>query len=215
MSFPNSLFLFLEYLIADIYNTMSAILDYRKRQLASLTDNEQEWFKQRLYNVSASDVAMLSRESSIPGIVKRKFESNFFGNKYTFHGNSREPYIAEWIQNTHGISPNNHLFHSEGDLRHLATPDGVEVIANDLVLSEIKTTNKPFKKIPLKYLRQIYWQQYVLGAQRTLFVWEEHNDFVPTHTEPKTLWVERNNDVIASLQLLAVSLVKSIDSYSP
>ena len=59
-------------------------------------------------------------------------------------------------------------------------------------LAEIKTTNKAFRSIPRNYLRQIWWQQYVLGAERTLFVWEQHDGFVPLHDEPECRWVDRD-----------------------
>jgi hypothetical protein len=75
------------------------------------------------------------------------------------------------------------------------------------VLSEIKTTHKAWRSIPRSYLRQVWWQQYVLGADRTLVVWEQHNDFVPVDAEPKCLWVERDEDQIHALVGLADRLL--------
>ena len=37
-------------------------------------------------------------------------------------------------------------------------------------LCEIKTTNKSWRSIPRSYMRQVWWQQHVLGAERTLAV---------------------------------------------
>ena len=82
------------------------------------------------------------------------------------------------------------------DRLHLATPDCVS--DDGTVLAEIKTTSKPFDRVPKQYLRQIWWQQYVLGAERTLFVWEQHSEFVPVGP-PKHVWVERDEDEIAML----------------
>jgi hypothetical protein len=78
----------------------------------------------------------------------------------------------------------------------------------ELLLAEIKTTSKPWRSIPRSYLRQVWWQQYVLGADRTLIVWEEHRDFVPVHPEPQCRWVERDEDQIAILVSLADQLLE-------
>jgi hypothetical protein len=110
---------------------------------------------------------------------------------------------------THGILPSDALFHAERDRRHLATPDGIALSASGSVhLAEIKTTNKEFNSIPRNYLRQIWWQQYVLGAERTLFVWEQHRRFVPLHDEPQCQWVDRDEAEIAKLVALAADLIE-------
>ncbi len=128
------------------------------------------------------------------------YGSSFRGNAYTDHGTAREPVIAEWVRREHGILPSETLFHAEREKRHLATPDGLQVAADgSLVLSEIKTTSKPWRSIPRGYLRQVWWQQYVLGAERTLVVWEEHRDFVPVGAEPRYRWVERDDNEIHQL----------------
>lgn len=189
-----------------------ASFPFMSRRLASMEDRAA-WMKARLFNVTASDVASLSRESSIPSILSKKFESEFYGNKYTAHGEAREPFIVDWVSREHGIAGNSSVFHSESSERHLATPDGIGSSSGELVLAEIKTTNKPFARVPVKYLRQIYWQQYVLGASRTLFVWEEHKDFVPVRSEPEFVWVERDDEKIGELVRLSNLLLERIDDF--
>ena len=68
------------------------------------------------------------------------------------------------------------LFHADGNRDHLATPDGLRERDGILELCEIKTTVTKWRGFPRHYLRQIWWQQYVLGAERTLVVWERHED---------------------------------------
>jgi hypothetical protein len=85
----------------------------------------------------------------------------------------------------------------------MATPDGVAVLDGQVVLAEIKTTNKPWRSIPRSYLRQVWWQQYVVGAERTLLVWEQHADFVPVGAEPQCRWIERDDNEIHALVCLA------------
>jgi hypothetical protein len=96
----------------------------------------------------------------------------------------------------HGIEPSSALFHADAQPLHLATPDGVAEFGSTVVLSEIKTTGHAWRSIPRSYLRQVWWQQYVLGAERTLVVWEQHDEFVPVTGEPQCQWVERDDNEI-------------------
>lgn len=168
------------------------------------------WLRARSRGITATDVAKLSTPRSLHAAVNDKLNgSGFSGNAFTQHGRSREPEIAAWVAATHGIQPSDLLFHAERDRRHLATPDGLVVRSGGSIeLAEIKTTNKPFTSIPRHYLRQMWWQQYVLGAERTLFVWEQHNQFLPVHEEPQCQWVERDDREIARLVALAGELIE-------
>jgi hypothetical protein len=49
----------------------------------------------------------------------------------------------------------------------------------------------------------VWWQQYVVGAERTLLVWEQHADFVPVGGEPECRWIERDDNQIHVLVGLA------------
>lgn len=166
------------------------------------------WLRARSRGITATDVAKLSTPRSIETAAHQKmFGSGFSGNVFTEHGKAREPVIADWVQQEHGIAPSQALFHAASDVRHLATPDGlVQRETGHLELCEIKTTNKAWRSIPRHYLRQIWWQQYVLGAERTLMVWEQHEDFVPVG-EPHFRWVDRDESEIERLVKLAGDLI--------
>ena len=168
------------------------------------------WLRARSRGITATDVAKLSSPRAVRAAVYDKLHgSGFTGNVFTQHGRSREPEIAAWVAATHGIEPSDLLFHAERDRRHLATPDGLTVRSGERIeLCEIKTTNKPFRSIPRQYLRQIWWQQYVLGAERTLFVWEQHDGFVPLRDEPECRWVDRDEAEIEKLVALAADLIE-------
>jgi hypothetical protein len=184
--------------------------DHTARILAHSSDRVS-WLRARSQGVTASDVARLSSQKSVRAVAMEKLlGSGFGGNAYTDHGNAREPEIARWVRANHRIEPSNALFHSTHDRAHLATPDGVGVVDGVLVLAEIKTTSSGWKSIPRSYLRQVWWQQYVLGAERTLFVWEEHKDFVPVDPEPKVQWIERDDNQIHVLVGLANSLLAMV-----
>ncbi|MDF2508973.1 MAG: recombinase [Microbacterium sp.] len=171
------------------------------------------WMRARSRGITATDVAGLTSEKSIARAADSKLGGGprFGGNAYTDHGRRREPEIAAWVAATHGILPSSALFRAEIEHRHLATPDGIAVDAQGRVkLAEIKTTNKAFRGIPRTYLRQIWWQQHVLGAERTLFVWEEHVDFAPIHDEPRCVWIDRDDREIAKLVGLATNLIDEL-----
>ncbi|WP_308465998.1 YqaJ viral recombinase family protein [Rathayibacter soli] len=180
---------------------------YRSRIVADSTDRVA-WLRARSRGITATDVAKLSTPRSVHTAAQQKLHgSGFSGNVFTDHGKAREPAIASWVHSNYGIQPSTALFRSVHDARHLATPDGVVLRnATTLELAEIKTTNKPWRSIPRHYLRQVWWQQYVLGAERTLLVWEQHDNFVPV-AEPECRWVDRDDNEIAILVGLADQLL--------
>jgi len=170
------------------------------------------WTRARSRGITATDVASLTSLNAIAKAADAKLMgSGFSGNAYTAHGRVREPAIAGWVAATHGILPSSALFHAVVEKRHLATPDGVVVdTGGRITLCEIKTTNKSWRSIPRTYLRQIWWQQHVLEAERTLVVWEEHDGFVPVDDEPRCAWVERDDAEIGKLVALATSLIDEL-----
>ena len=170
------------------------------------------WTRARSRGITATDVASLTSVNAIAKAADAKLMgSGFSGNAYTAHGRVREPAIAGWVAATHGILPSRALFHAVVEKRHLATPDGVVVdTGGRITLCEIKTTNKSWRSIPRTYLRQIWWQQHVLEAERTLVVWEEHDGFVPVDDEPRCAWVERDDAEIGKLVALATSLIDEL-----
>jgi hypothetical protein len=170
------------------------------------------WVRARSRGITATDVATLTSVNAIARAADAKLMgSSFSGNAFTAHGREREPEIARWVAATHGILPSSALFHAEVEKRHLATPDGIAVDAGGRVtLAEIKTTNKSWRSIPRGYLRQVWWQQHVLGAERTLVAWEEHQDFVPVGDEPRCAWIDRDDAEIAKLVRLATALIDEL-----
>ncbi|WP_438354071.1 YqaJ viral recombinase family protein [Microbacterium sp. CJ88] len=170
------------------------------------------WVRARSRGITATDVATLTSERAIARAADAKLlGSGFSGNAYTAHGRLREPEIAAWVAATHGIQPSSALFHAEVEKRHLATPDGVAVAGDGrITLCEIKTTNKAWRSIPRTYLRQIWWQQHVLGAERTLVAWEQHDEFVPVRDEPRCAWIDRDEAEIGRLVHLATALIDEL-----
>ncbi len=184
--------------------------DHRMRIVAHRSDRVA-WLKARSRGVTATDAARLSSIGAIEKVALDKLLGrSFWGNAYTDHGRAREPHIAQWVRRVHGIEPSDTLYHAHGNRRHLATPDGIRSRGGRVELAEIKTTTSAWRRIPRSYLRQVFWQQYVLGAERTLVVWEQHEDFVPVCAEPKWCWVDRDDNEIHMLVGLADRLLERI-----
>ncbi|ROP64185.1 YqaJ viral recombinase family protein [Curtobacterium sp. PhB115] len=185
------------------HDSFTSLRGHTQRIVAHSSDRVA-WLRARAAGITATDVARLASLRAVEAVVAdKRYGSRFSGNAFTEHGKDREPVIAAWVAATHGIQPSAHLFHAAANRAHLATPDGVGVDGSRVVLAEIKTTGKAWRSIPRHYLRQIWWQQYVLGADRTLFVWERHDGFVPVADEPECRWVDRDDDQIRGLVQLA------------
>ena len=184
---------------------------YRERVVADANDRAG-WMRARAQGVTATDAARLTSEKAAHTLAQEKLIGpRFAGNAYTEHGRTREPEIGRWVARTHpGFTGNTALFHADGQREHLATPDGIREVGDRLELCEIKTTRKPWRSIPRHYLRQVWWQQYVLGAERTLVVWEQHDDFVPVSGVPETRWIDRDEDEIHRLVTLAQQLMAAL-----
>jgi len=182
--------------------------DHRTRIVARSTDRAA-WLRARSRGVTATDVARLSSERALQAVAMDKLlGSSFTGNAFTDHGRAREPEIARWVRRVHGIDPSGDLYRAEHNDAHLATPDGIRARDGRIELAEIKTTSRAWRSIPRGYLRQVWWQQYVLGAERTLVVWEQHRDFVPVDPEPNVRWVDRDDNEIHQLIGLADRLLE-------
>lgn len=175
-------------------------------------DDTGHWLQARRQGVTATDAARLATAASVRSVLFDKVRGGgFVGNAFTEFGRKREPVIVDWMREHHGIDGCGLLVRAAENSRHLATPDGLSQWGDEVVLAEIKTTNKPWSRIPRNYLRQVWWQQYVVGAQRTLFVWEVHEDFV-VQGEPNYVWIERDDAEIAKLVDLADQVLEHLDA---
>ena len=176
-------------------------MTYHDRILADSTDRPA-WLAARRHRITASIAAKLSKPESIhlylAAILR---DGDWDGNAYTRHGTAMEPALLAWAR----IPQNTYLIHAEGDDRFAATPDGIEVLdSGELVLAQVKTTAKPFKTIPLGYRRQVWWEQFCLGAERTKFIWDLHDGaFDMTSLEPHVEIIERNDAEIKRMLAIA------------
>lgn len=181
--------------------------EYLSRVLAD-SDDRPAWQAARAHVIGASDAANLSKLESLPSYLLAKLKSDTWaGNAFTAHGNVMEPAMLAWA----GVPRNTLLIHAVDEPGFAATPDGIEVLpSGELVLAEVKTTNKPFKTIPLRYYRQVWWAQYVLGATRTKFIWALHDGFELTNVDPHIQIIDRDDEQIDKMLAIARPLLAQL-----
>lgn len=166
-------------------------------------DVERErWLKARARGVTATEVRDAATDAGFRDLVASWDEPAFEGNEYTAFGTWAEPQLLDFAHREHGILPSGWLIASAEDRRWLATPDGLSLDHREI--AEAKTTGKDWTKAPLKYIRQIQWQLFVSGAERCLLLWHlrataDDGSFYMPWIEPKTLWIERDETMIATL----------------
>jgi hypothetical protein len=198
------------------------------RQVADSRDRVG-WAKARSGAIGGSDAAGFAKLDSAHLYQRAKQYNPFTGNAYTAHGNDREPSILAALH----VEQNFTLFRSAGNDRHVATPDGIKLgDPGDFFLVQAKTvqtktkllktgervpveafTNaKGERVIPPAYQRQVQWEQYVCGADRTLFVWEEHDNGQPLTMEPESVWIYRDDEQIRTLITIADIVLAGIDA---
>lgn len=172
--------------------------------------DREAWAAARTRAIGASEAAKFSKIESVPLYVKGKMHNPFQGNMATGHGNQREEHILA----AYHVRQNTLMFHAELNRRFVATPDGITIGADGrIILTQVKTTDHPFKTIPLGYRRQCWWEQYVLGADRTLFVWEEHRNYQPVGMEPESCWIDRDDEELAKMLAIGGLVLSALDEY--
>lgn len=183
------------------------LADLKARALADSRDRPT-WLAARSRSIGGSDAAKFAKVGSAPLYLRGKLDDPFTGNRYTVHGNDREPHMLA----AYALEQNTTLYRSALNPRHVATPDGIKVGADGrIVLAQCKTANKPLGNVPPTYLRQMWWEQYVIGADRTLLIWEHHAGFQPVAMEPESVWVDRDDGKIADLIEIANIVLDGMD----
>jgi hypothetical protein len=196
--------------------------DLFTRAVVDKNVDEEAWLAARRRGVTATEVAKLARGGA--GYrndllkEKRSGERTFFGDQFTAWGLEREPVIGEKIHNEWGFILSDVLYHAPGNTRHLATPDGVYAKDGIVTIAEIKTGKHDLDPAgtyfsSTGYLDQMLWQAYVCDADEILFVWEQHEDFVPK--EIQSVWIVRNQARIEELIEVADAFLAELDADEP
>lgn len=174
------------------------------------SSQREEWLYARSQGVTATMVAGASTPAGFQSVIAQiDNPQQMVPNAMMEWGNHREPYIAMELKERFadvGLMPNDWLIAKNAGLDRwqMATPDMLSL--DHETIGEIKTSGKPLDKIPLGYMRQVQWQLYVTDATRCLFAYEQRlqapDGYVPS-LDIKTQWVERDDEMIASLKKVA------------
>ncbi|QQU97764.1 ERF family protein [Corynebacterium amycolatum] len=164
-------------------------------------DSEDEWLEARRRFITATMMArlMVSRSEWPRVWDEREHGAPRFTNDYLEYGHDREPVIAQDLNKPwDGID--SRLVHNDRPQSIFVADDGVSAATpdmytdpndDDMVIAEIKTVKvdrawpkpglrqSPRDVIPARYWWQVQMQLYVTGAERCIFAWETHEDFVP------------------------------------
>jgi hypothetical protein len=199
-------------------------------------ETRQPWLDFRRPGLTATQIRDWGTASKRRQIIEEKVTGNFEDLShlpYVNHGNIREPAISAWIESKFGITPCESTYAHPENSRHLASPDGISrdpftgelyVGVPQAVLAEIKTSKHDLHPGTIdearvlvdivpgshfdrsNYYTQMQWQMYVMNADRTLFVWEQHDDKIDPESgtftpigPPQFVWVPRNQDLIDAL----------------
>lgn len=181
--------------------------NYPDRIVADIRD-KVAWTKHRTGRIGGSDAAKFAKEASAHLYLKSMLQSPFVGNQFTNHGNDREAAILRHYR----LDQNHFMFRSPTNERFVATPDSIRVLnSNEVILSQAKTTSKPMLGPIPAYQRQMWWEQMVMDTDRTLFVWEQHEDF-RAGMEPESVWFYRDEDQIAKLVRIGNIILEGMDA---
>ncbi|MBF4603721.1 YqaJ viral recombinase family protein [Curtobacterium sp. VKM Ac-2884] len=208
------------------------------------------WLNERAHGVTATEVRDLYMKAhggqgiTVDDLIKAKLPfllattaeeieaaaaGGFGGNRYTAWGNTREPIIAEQLQEQFGMLPESRVFRSAENRRHLASPDGVRVGEDGrLEVAEIKTSGVDIAPGTAAYSKKGYgiqqcWTTGIIGAWRSLYAWEQHDgDWLARggqHEEPEPLdlfvptqWIPFDADLFSELVILADHFLERLDA---
>ncbi|CAB0973314.1 hypothetical protein FRC0485_01514 [Corynebacterium diphtheriae] len=150
------------------------------------TSTREEWLEARRGYLTATDLAkIMTGGPAAWAEVKNSKEApkrSLDGVKAIDYGHEREPEIAAFLQvfEDDRLVPNGKLCVSDADPRVAATPDMLGIVdGRCVVIGEIKTTNKDWDEIPRNYWVQVQVQLWVTGAEKCIFGWEVHQNYVP------------------------------------
>jgi hypothetical protein len=180
-------------------------LAYLHRVLADSNDRPA-WLAARAHCIGASNAAMLAKPESIDKYLLALLKDGWQGNAYAADGHHMEKAMLAWADVPH----NTLLIHAEGERGFAATPDGIEVLPDGTIqLAECKRTVEDWSRtIPRRHYRQVWWAQYVLGAERTKFIWSEHDGgFDAVTLDPHIKIIDRDDTEIARMLAIATPLL--------
>lgn len=206
---------------------------YERAQGVTATEVRDLWLRARGYGGRAAESLIAEKLALLLAATPEDREaaaaSTFVGNRYTVWGKTREPVIAAQLLESHGMRPEARVFRSIANPRHLASPDGVRVDVHGRVeVAEIKTSGVDIAPGTDAYGKKGYeiqqqWVMGVVGADRSLYAWEQHDgdwqwrggefqEPEPLDLFVPTAWVSFDDDLFAELVAIADAFLERLDA---
>ncbi len=186
-------------------------------------DNEIEWLDARAEGVTASEVPHISPTTRSRILSDKLNGSMFKGTAHTRRGHTREEEILidlEWVTESK-VLPNRHVWASNRNRRHLATPDGFQILPGGRIRGvEVKSHKHgwtpPASVIPSAHYDQMQFGMHVLGLEEWLYGWEVMgpHDAPPTE-DPQVRVVKRDQARIDELVAAADDFLAWMDAGAP
>ncbi|MDR6867650.1 putative phage-type endonuclease [Microbacterium resistens] len=191
------------------------------RFLVSRGNDEPAWFAARSLGVTATAVAEVAAKRDRQAAIEAWLSPTpVEQNVYMQFGVEAEPQMMRYAHSEHGILPIDWVIASDRDGRHLASPDGLSL--DHRLIAECKAPGDPWDSalvkitgIPIRYRRQVQWQLHVTGAERCLFLWNRRVEdgawFRLAWFEPRSVWIGRDEEMIADLIEVATEMLEARD----
>jgi hypothetical protein len=179
------------------------------------SSDRAQWLEARAMGVTATMVQRAFTPAGMRDVLAELDEPrDVEPNAFMSWGNEREPFIAEFVKERHGLLANDWLIAKGGrmspDRWMMATPDALS--QDHKTIGEYKTSGKPLDKIPAHYMRQVQWQMWVTDAESCVFAYELRIDapggFAPGMVETQV--VERDEELIQKL----VAVAEKVQQYN-
>lgn len=188
-----------------------------RRVVADSALDPAGWLAARPTHIGASMAAGFAKVESIESYVRAAvlaMHKPFQGNAYTASGHLFEPGIMAWA----GVSHNTRMFHHPTVEPYSATPDGLDVLPNGVViLGEAKVKHKITTGPTPAERRQVVWAQYVAGAPDvdvfTKWAWLHVNpDTRRPHGAPQMIHIDFDPDLLAPLLVIAEQVLAAMQA---
>lgn len=169
------------------------------------------WMAARARGVTATEVRDAATPSGLVEVLeRRRHPEPVIPNAYMEFGSAHEGWISMYLKAEFDLMPNEWAIAAADEPRFLATPDGLSL--DHRRISEIKTGGKEPKSVPLPHRRQANWQLRCTDAEECVYAFmlrdEVNGVLVPAWMEPKTWVIERDDVLIAELEVTARRLLE-------
>lgn len=173
--------------------------------------HHDDWLEARREGVTATAVARAATPAGFLAEVESWTQPAFEGNEYTDFGTESERHILDHAHREYGILPSDWLIAAADNPFYMGTPDGLSL--DHTLIAEAKTGGTLPKSVSREHRDQCLWNLRVTGAERCLYLFQlrvrDGDSFRFGLWEPTVFWVDRDEERIRELELVAEQLLEA------